>query len=68
LIVSPGTEGAKVAFSQAVLDIFDLAARIARSDESGIHVEHLLVTGFSRTAAVRDYLSEGDSYSAGRLG
>jgi excisionase family DNA binding protein len=34
--------GAKVAYSQAVVDIFDLAARIARSDESGIHVEHIL--------------------------
>jgi excisionase family DNA binding protein len=38
----PDQSGAKVAYSQAAVDIFDLAARIAKSDESGIHVEHLL--------------------------
>jgi excisionase family DNA binding protein len=40
---SPEPNGAKViAYSQAVVDIFDLAARIATREESGIHVEHLL--------------------------
>jgi excisionase family DNA binding protein len=38
----PDQSRAKVTYSQAVVDIFDLAARIAKSDESGIHVEHLL--------------------------
>lgn len=41
-ISRPEQSGVKVAYSQAVVDIFDLAARIARSDESGIRVEHLL--------------------------
>jgi excisionase family DNA binding protein len=39
----PEQNGLKVVYSQTVVNIFDLAARIARSDESGIHVEHLLV-------------------------
>jgi excisionase family DNA binding protein len=38
----PEHNGAKVAYSQAVVEIFDLAARMARSEESGIHVPHLL--------------------------
>lgn len=38
----PEKNGAKVAYSQAVVDILDLAARIARSEESTIHVEHVL--------------------------
>ena len=38
----PERNGAKVAYSQAVVDILDLAARIARSDDSPIRVEHML--------------------------
>jgi len=38
----PEKNGKKVAYSQGVVDVFDLAARIAKSDESAIHVEHLL--------------------------
>jgi len=38
----PERNGAKVAYSQAVVDILDLAARIARSDDSAIRVEHML--------------------------
>ena len=38
----PDRGGAKVAYSQAVVDLFDRAARIAKTDDSPMRVEHLL--------------------------
>jgi excisionase family DNA binding protein len=39
----PDKSGAKVSYSNAVVEIFDRAARIARADGAGIRLEHLLV-------------------------
>lgn len=54
-ISRPEQDAVKVAYSQAVVDIFDSAARIAKSAESGIHVEHLLAAfAGEETGLMRD--------------
>ncbi len=47
---NPDRKGIKPSYSRALVDVFDLAARIAKTDgaaQSAIHVDHLLVALWS---------------------
>jgi excisionase family DNA binding protein len=54
---NPDRKGAKPAYSQALVDVFDLAARIAQSDgvaPSAIRIDHLLVALWSDTGLMAE--------------
>jgi len=47
---NPDRKGVKPAYSQALVDVFDLAARIAKADgANGIRIDHLLVALWSES-------------------
>jgi excisionase family DNA binding protein len=54
---NPERKGAKPAYSQALVDVFDLAARIGRSNgtaSSAIRIDHLLVALWSDTGLMAE--------------